>query len=325
MNISRVILLIVIFSNLINAQSIGFCLDDFLADRWKKDSSIVVNTIKQKGESIEVRIANSSVEDQIRQGKELVDKGVKVLIVVAVDGYKLKELIDYSKAKNVKVIAYDRLIYNADIDYYISFDNVKIGEIQADYITKLIPKGNYILINGPTIDPNANMFLEGQMNVLESHIASGKINIVLSKQMSEWTSMEAFIETTSFLTQFHDSIDAVIVANDGMAEGVIDALEMFGYSTVPVTGQDAEVKACKRILDNKQVITVFKPIDLLAHKAANLALDLLHEEKIKEEYDFINNDFKKVPFIKLEPTLVHKGNVQQLLIETGEVEIEAMK
>lgn len=315
----------IIFSKMINAQSIGFCLDDFLADRWAKDSSIVVNTIKSKGGTIEVRIANSSIDLQIQQGKELVDKGVKVLIIVAVDGYKLKDLVDYAKAKKVKVIAYDRLIYNADVDYYISFDNIKVGEIQAEYITKLIPKGNYILINGPTFDPNANMFLEGQMNILKSHITSGDINIVLSKQMSEWTSMEAFLETSNFLSVFHDSIDAVIVANDGMAEGVIDALEMFGYPTVPVTGQDAELKACKRILQNKQVITVFKPIDVLALRTAELALNLLYEKAIKEEYGYISNDFKKVPFIKLAPTLVHKGNLQEVLIETGEVDMEAIK
>lgn len=300
-------------------------MDDFLADRWIKDSSIVVNTIKSKGETVEVRIANSDIDLQIQQGKELVDKGVKVLMIVAVDGYKLKELIDYAKSKNVKVIAYDRLIYNADVDYYISFDNVKVGEIQAEYITKLIPRGNYVLINGPTFDPNANMFLEGQMKVLKSHLQSGNINIVLNKQMSEWTSMEAFLETSNFLSEFHDSIDAVIVANDGMAEGVIDALEMFGYMAVPVTGQDAEVKACKRILDNKQVITVYKPIDELAQKAAALALNLLNDKVNQEKYGYINNNFKNVPFIKLEPTLVHKGNLQELMIETGHIDFKAIK
>ena len=100
---------------------------------------------------------------------------------------------------------------------------------------------------------------------------------------------------------------------------------MYGYAAVPVTGQDAEVKACKRILDNKQIITVFKPIDLLAQRAANLALNLLHDKDINEEYGYINNDFREVPFIKLLPTLVHKGNLQKVLIETGEIDIESIK
>ena len=312
-----IILLVCVLPTLTFSQRIGFCMDDFLADRWRQDSTVFVETAQKFNEQVTVKISNSNTELQIKQGKELIDQGIEVLVIVATDGYSLKSLVSYANKKKVKVIAYDRLIYNAKIDYYVSFDNVKIGELQADYITKLIPKGNYILINGPKFDPNANMFLEGQMNVLKSHIKSGDINVILNKQMHEWTSMEAFLETSNFLASFHDSIDAVIVANDGMAEGVIDALQMFGHPLVPVTGQDAEVKACQRIIQNKQIITIYKPIDVLAKSTAELAVSLLKKEQSNLKFESINNGSVNVPYLKLAPTLIHKQNLKQELIDTG--------
>lgn len=299
------------------SQKIGFLMDDFHAERWEQDSSVISSVVEDLGEEVLVRVCNSDVGLQISQGEMLIDSGVTVLIIVASDGYKLKPLIDYAKAKGVKTIAYDRLIYDADIDYYVSFDNVRIGELQAEYIIKIKPHGKYVLINGPTFDPNANMFLKGQMNVLEKHITSGNISVVFNEQMHEWTSMEAFMVTSNFLAKYHDSVDAVIVANDGMAEGVIDALDLNGYNSVLVTGQDAEVKACKRILENKQVITIYKPIDELATEVAKLAVQLVNKEKITAEFSEIDNKFKKVLYLKLSPTLVHKENMKKVLIESG--------
>jgi D-xylose transport system substrate-binding protein len=271
-----------------------------------------------------VQVANGDDQQQTEQAENLLTQGVNVLMVVPHNGQIAASIVDAAKRKSVPVISYDRLIRNSDVDLYISHQVVKIGEMQAKYCLDRAPKGNYVVVGGSPADNNAILLHQGQMNILKPAVDRGDIKIVADQYAKEWKASEALNITENALTQTNNNIVAVVASNDGMAGGVIQALEGQKLSgKVLVSGQDADLAACQYIVQGQQSMTVYAPIKPLAETAVEAAVKLARGEKVQTT-ETINNGKKDVPSILLEPIAVDKENIVQTVIKDGYQKLEAV-
>jgi D-xylose transport system substrate-binding protein len=297
---------------------IGLSLDTLKEERWQHDRDLFVAHATELGAEVLVQAANNDETLQNSQAENLLTEGVDVLVVVPHNGKTAATIVDAAHKAGVPVIAYDRLINDSDLDLYISFDNVKVGEMQADYLVKHQPKGNYVLIGGAPTDHNAVMFRQGQMNVLKPLVDKGDIKIVADQWANDWLPVEALKITENALTKNNNQIDAVVVSNDGMAGGVVQALnEQNLAGKVLVSGQDADLAACQRIVAGTQSMTVYKPIKKLAEKAVELAIALAQKQPVTDKTTMVNNGKKDVSSVLLEPIEVDKDNLDNTVIADG--------
>ncbi|MBI3311678.1 MAG: D-xylose ABC transporter substrate-binding protein, partial [Serratia liquefaciens] len=225
--------------------------------------------------------------------------------------------INEAKREGIKVLAYDRMINNADIDFYISFDNEKVGELQAQSLVQRVPQGNYFLMGGSPVDNNAKLFRQGQMKVLQPLIDGGKIKLVGDQWVDGWLPENALKIMENALTANNNKIDAVVASNDATAGGAIQALAAQGLAgKVAISGQDADLAAVKRIVAGTQTMTVYKPISKLADEAAGIAVQLGKGEQPKTNAT-LNNGSKEVPSWLLTPIPVDKSNIDSTIIADG--------
>lgn len=295
---------------------IGFSIDDLRIERWVRDRDFFTSAAEKLGAKVFVQSADASEQRQISQIENLISRGVDVLVIVPFNATVLNNTIREAKKAGIKVLSYDRLILNADIDAYISFDNGKVGEMQAEGVTKVQPKGNYYLLGGAPTDNNAKMLREGQMKVLQPLIDKGDIKIVGQQWVKDWSASEAMSIIENALTANNNKIDAIVASNDGTAGGAIQALASQKMSgKVPVSGQDADLAAVKRVIAGTQAMTVYKPLKIIASEAAKLAVQLARNEKpaYNSQYD---NGLKQVSTVLLKPTPLTKANVG-LLVDDG--------
>jgi D-xylose transport system substrate-binding protein len=226
-------------------------------------------------------------------------------------------IVDAAKRQNIPVISYDRLIRNSIPDLYISFDNEKVGELQAKYLLDRAPKGNYILIGGAPTDNNAKLLREGQLKILQPSIDKGDIKIVADQWAKDWLADEALKHTENALTQNNNDVVAVVASNDSTAGGVVEALRPQGLAgKVLVSGQDADLAALQRVAAGTQSMTVYKPILQIAPRAAEAAIALAKKEKLQTART-VNNGKGDIPSILLEPITVDKSNIDDTVIKDG--------
>jgi len=295
---------------------IGFCIDDLRVERWSRDRDYFVAAAEKLGATVSVQSANASAERQNAQIENLIARNVDVIVIVPFNSKTLGNVIAEAKKAGIKVVSYDRLILDSDIDAYISFDNEKVGEMEAQGVYDVQPKGNYFLLGGAPTDNNAKMLREGQLKILKPSIDKGDIKIVGQQWVKDWSPTEALTIVENALTANNNKIDAIVASNDGTAGGAIQALaaqKMAGK--VPVSGQDADLAAVKRVVAGTQVMTVYKPLNLIASEAAKLTVQLVRNEKpdYNSQYD---NGIKKVNTVLLKPTALTKDNVG-LLVQDG--------
>jgi D-xylose transport system substrate-binding protein len=295
---------------------IGFLVHDLITERWKKDMTNFTKKVEALGGETIQQNALGSAATQVTQGKALIDDGVKVIVVVSQDAKVLGELVTYADKAGAKIIAYDRMILNCNLHYYISFNNVSVGELMADYALKLEPEGNYIILNGPSSDNNALLVRKGIMNKLTKHIDSGKIKVVLEKEMDSWYALSSLMFLQEFLPANKYPIDAIIAGSDDLATGAIEAME--NHSKIVITGQDATVEACKNIMLGNQSMTVYKSIEKLSSEAAIMAMKVAKGEKI-EFTTTLNNGQKEVPSILFDPIVVDKSNLLTTVVAEGHI------
>jgi D-xylose transport system substrate-binding protein len=295
---------------------IGFSIDDLRLERWARDRDYFTAAAEQLGAKVYVQSADANEQRQISQIENLISRGVDVIVIVPFNATVLNNVVAEAKKAKVKVVSYDRLILNADIDAYISFDNEKVGEMQAQGVLNAQPKGNYFLLGGAPTDNNAKILREGQMKVLQPAIDKGDIKVVGQQWVKEWNPTEALSIIENALTANANKIDGIVASNDATAGGAIQALNAQKLAgKVPVSGQDADLAAIKRVIAGTQTMTVYKPLKLIASEAAKLSVQLVRNEKpaYNSEYD---NGSKKVDTILLKPTPLTKDNVN-LLVEDG--------
>lgn len=296
--------------------TIGFSLGTRREERWLRDQKLFTEKVKELGGTVNIKFANNDSSLQLSQAENLIMQGVDLLVIVPHDGEAAAAIVAMAHAEGVKVIAYDRLIKNCDLDFYISFDNVMVGELQAKSILSVIDKGDFAYIGGSQNDNNAFLVKSGTFNVIQPKINSGDIRLVLDRFSEDWRPDKAFENLKEYLEK-NKHIDAVICANDGTAFGAIQALKEYELAgKVPVSGQDAELPACQRIVQGLQTVTVYKPIRILAEKAAQIAM-LIAQGKAIESNKIIYNGAVKVPSYLIDPIAVTKENMDDTIIKDG--------
>ncbi|EYC52375.1 sugar ABC transporter substrate-binding protein [Hylemonella gracilis str. Niagara R] len=295
---------------------IGFSIDDLRVERWARDRDYFVAAATQLGAKVSVQSADANEARQIAQIENMISRGMDVIVIVPFNSKALTNVVAEAKKAGIKVLSYDRLILDADVDAYISFDNHKVGEMQAQGVFNARPKGNYFLLGGSPTDNNAKMLREGQLKVLQPAIDRGDIKVVGSQWVPEWSPSTALSIMENALTANGNKIDAVVASNDGTAGGAIQALAAQRLAgKVPISGQDADLAAVKRLLAGTQTMTVYKPLKQIASTAAQLAVDLA--KGVKPSYNAqYDNGRKKVDTVLLQPTVLTKANID-LVVKDG--------
>jgi D-xylose transport system substrate-binding protein len=296
---------------------VGLLLDSLVEERWQRDRDLFVERVKELGGEAIVKAANRDAALQEQQARELLNQGVKALVIVASDTEKAAAIVAAANEKKVPVISYDRLIRDADVDLYVSFDNVKVGRMQAEYLLNQAPKGNYLLIGGSQTDNNAKLLRQGQMEMLKPAIAAGSVKIVGEGWADNWSEEAAKALTEQGLTKARNNLAAIVASNDRTALGAIDALTANNLAgKVFVSGQDAELAAMKRIVAGTQSMTVYKPLRPLARMAAGAAINMA-QGQTEEGVVTVNNGKKDVPARLLEPISVDKETMDRTVLADG--------
>lgn len=299
---------------------IGLSLDTLKEERWQRDRDTFIAEAKKLGATVIVQSANSDDTRQVRDVESLISRNVDVLVIVPHNGAAMTRAVRSANDAKIPVIAYDRLILNANIDYYLTFDNVKVGEAQANYVVERLPKdrpARIVRIYGAPTDNNAKMFKQGQDNILLPLVQSGKITVVHEDWALDWKPENAKKIMNAAITKAGRAIDAVVVSNDGTAGGAIQALIEEGIAgKVIVTGQDADLAACQRILRGTQSMTVYKPLRNLAHLAARVAVDVA-KGRPPATNATLDNGFEKVPSIFEKVVAVDRENLTSTVVADG--------
>ncbi|SET71783.1 D-xylose transport system substrate-binding protein [Salinibacillus kushneri] len=297
--------------------TIGLSVSDLQLERWQHDRDIFTEQAEELGAEVLVQSANGDSAKQLSQIENMLSQGIDALVIIAVNSDSLSSVVDKAQEQGIPVLAYDRLINNTTIDAYVSFDNERVGEMQAEYLTEKVPSGKYFLLGGAPTDNNAQMFRDGQMNIIQPLVDSGDIEIIGDQWAEGWQSSEALNIIENALTANDNDIDAIVASNDSTAGGAIQALEAQGLAgEVAISGQDADLAGVQRIVEGTQSMTVYKPIKDIATKSAEVAVQLAKGEEISTD-DTVNNGSMDVPFIKLDPIMVDKENVIDTIIADG--------
>ena len=293
-------------------------MDTIARERWVKDRDAFVQKVEENKGTVIVKVADSDPDVQFQQALELINSGVDVLVIIPVDMVVAAGIVKMAKNKNIPVISYDRLIKDSDIDFYVSTDNIKVGEEQAQFLTTVSPTGNYVLIGGPTSDNNSYQLYLGWMNVLQPMIDKGDIKVVGSKFVDHWDVEDGYKMMKDILEK-GETVDAIIAGNDALANGAIEALKEKDLAgKVLVAGQDADIGAIRNIILGDQTITIYKPIESLAYNAADAAMKLAKGKKPSDNMSFtVNNGHRLVPAILLDGQVVNKQNIRMTVISEG--------
>ncbi|EJY54810.1 xylose binding protein transport system [Alicyclobacillus hesperidum URH17-3-68] len=283
---------------------------DFIAEMKKLDpnAQIIYNN------------AQGSESTQLQQVESAITNGAQLLVVAPVNGYAASTIVTEASRAKVPVISYDRLIMNAKVQYYVSFNNVEVGRLQGEYIAQHTKKGGtVVMLDGAPTDPNAKQFAEGAHQVLDPLFKSGKLKLGYEQYTQNWDSATAQTEMEQALTKLNNKVNGVLAANDNLAGAAIQALTQQHIKGIPVTGQDATDAGLHRIYyDGTQSMTVYKPIKEEAKAAADLAYDILTGKKAT---GLVNgstaNGAAKIPSVLLTPIMVTKANVASTVIKDG--------
>lgn len=296
---------------------IGFSMDTLKEERWTRDKQLVEQRARELGAVLDVQVANGDDAVQTKQCENMLTKGVDVLIVVPHNGEIAASIVDMAHRRGVPVIAYDRMIRNSDVDLHVAHEQEKIGEMQAEYALKHVPKGNYVLIGGAPTDYNALILRQGQMRVLKPAIDRGDVKIISQQFAREWRADEALRITEDALIRTGKKIHAIVASNDGTAGGAISALESARLDgKVLVTGLDAQKDAVQRIVQGKQTMTIYTPIAPLAFGAVDAAVKLARKQSVDAPAR-INNGKIDVPSILYDAIAVDKENLDETIIKDG--------
>lgn len=307
----------------LQAQKIGLLLDSYVTDRWYIDQKLFTDKVKELGGEVQIEVAYGEPAEQLRLGKKMIADGCKVLAIIAVDGAKAVEIVEEAKKAHVPVLSYDRLIDTNDIAVYISYNNEKVGELQAQYALSKIPKGKFLLLNGPVTDNNAILYRNGQLKVLKKSIDEGKIKLIGDLVMADWGEIGALMKVDEFMSTAKEKPDAIIAANDALASGSIDALKPELKGKVLITGQDADLNSMRNIISGYQSMTIYKPIKPLAQLGGEVAMKLARGTKI-EGTTMLKFGKTEVASILLDPSVVDKTNYKETVVKDGHISLSEL-
>ncbi len=253
--------------------TVGVSWSNFQDERWRTDETAIVAALEAAGAEYVSADAQSSSAKQLSDIEALIAQGVDALIVLAQDAQAIGPAVQAAADEGIPVIAYDRLIEDPRA-FYLTFDNVEVGRMQARAVFEAMPEGRYVMIKGSPTDPNADFLRGGQQEILQEAIDSGAIEIVGEAYTDGWLPANAQRNMEQILTATDNGVDAVVASNDGTAGGVVAALTAQGMQGIPVSGQDGDHAALNRIALGTQTVSVWKDARELGRAAAEIAVEL---------------------------------------------------
>ena len=256
-----------------HAITVGVSWSNFQEERWKTDEAAIKEALDAAGANYVSADAQSSASKQLADVESLIAQGVDALIILAQDSAAIGPAIDAAADEGIPVVGYDRLIEDSRA-FYLTFDNVEVGRMQARAVFEALPKGNYVMIKGSPTDPNADFLRGGQQEILQAAIDSGDIKIVAEAYTDGWLPANAQRNMEQILTAQDNKVDAVVASNDGTAGGVVAALTAQGMDGIPVSGQDGDHAALNRVAKGTQTVSVWKDARELGKSAGSIAVAL---------------------------------------------------
>lgn len=294
---------------------IGMSFDSFVIERWQRDRDVFVSVAKELGAEVNVQNANGDIDEQKKQIDYFIQKGMDVIVIICIDSDALQESVEKAKNEGIKIIAYDRLIKNADIDLYISFDNAMVGTMMAQaLIDEGIAGGNVLMLGGSPTDNNVPVLESAFVQVMNDN----DVTILDSAHAEGWKAELAAAYIYNHSSMLTDT-DAIMCGNDNLATQAVRALaESRMAGNILVVGQDADLAACQRIVEGTQVMTVYKPVERLATRAAEASVALAKGNVLEEDdVTMLENGDYEIPYIGLEPVSVNRDNINEVIIGSG--------
>ena len=306
---------------------VGVSWNNYNEERWARwDEPAIQAALDEAGASYISADAGSSAEQQLSDVENLISQGADALIILAQDGTAILPAVESALEQGIPVIAYDRLIENPGA-LYVTFDNVGVGRLQAEVIYDLVPTGNYVIIKGNQADANADFLREGYEQVIGDAVEAGEITIVGETYTDNWDPALAQTHMEQFLTQANNEVDAVLSENDGMASGVVSALEAQGLAgDVPVSGQDADLAALNRVALGTQHVSVWKDARELGTAAGEAAVALAQGADLGDISGTVQFDTpggNTMTSILLEPIPITQDNLN-LVVEADWISVEEL-
>jgi D-xylose transport system substrate-binding protein len=312
---------------------IGLSFDTLKEERWQRDRAAIIARAAALGADVIDLAANSNDTQQIRDIESLITSRVNVLLVVPHNGAAMAKAVALAHAAHIPVIAYDRLIPDSDLDFYITFDAVKIGALQARYLIDHLPtpgRGRIVRLHGAKTDHNAHLLKQGQDEVLKPLIERGDILVSHEEWVDDWKPenakriVNAALSRVAMMAMKNPIITGILAPNDGTALGSVQALleegqvgpAAAGQPKIVITGQDAELSACQRILAGTQTMTIYKPLSRLAGRAAEIAFAMASGKPVIANAE-IDNGRRKVPAFYIDVVAVDAGNVMDTVVKDG--------
>lgn len=296
---------------------IGLTVDSFVIERWIRDRDVFVATARELGADVNVQDAGADAEEQISQIEYFISKQVDVIVVIARDCGVLSDIVQKAQNAGIPVISYDRMINNANTDFYISFDNRKVGEIMAQALIDAIPQGGDIfMIQGSSSDNNVKMLKEGFDDTLEDT----NLNVVYEANCDGWTA-ELAVGYVEEALEKYPHVKGIMCGNDDIASQVVQVLaENQLAGNVVVIGQDGDLAACQRIVEGTQYMTAFKSIEDLAREAAKYAVEIgsgREASELEGVTEKVNDGTYDIPSKVLDPIAVTRENIDEVIIDGG--------
>ena len=300
---------------------IGFSMDEIRGARWHKDRDSLKKRAAELGAEVVIQVANSDDAKQIQDIQALVTQKVDVMIIVPHDGAAMAKGVEIAHEAGIPTISYDRLITGTDkIDLYVTFDNVKVGVLQANYLVEALKDVEHpkiVRLFGSKTDNNAFLFKQGQDQVLLPLVAAGKIESIHEDWCDNWEGTNAKRIVNAAITQHGKNFHGILASADVLSNGAVKALEEEGLErTILVTGQDADLVACQRIVAGTQAQTVYKPIPELAAMAAEMAVKLATGKPVIVQ-GAVDNGRVMVPMAMAPIKSVTKENMMETVIAEG--------
>ena len=261
--------------------TVGVSWSNFQEERWKTDEAAIVSALEEAGAEYLSADAQSSSAKQLSDIESLIAQGVDALIILAQDAQAIGPAVQAAADEGIPVVAYDRLIED-NRAFYLTFDNVEVGRMQARAVFEKMPKGNYVMIKGSPTDPNADFLRGGQQEIINAAVESGDITIVGEAYTDGWLPANAQRNMEQLLTANDNKVDAVVASNDGTAGGVVAALTAQGMEGIPVSGQDGDHAALNRVAKGTQTVSVWKDARDLGHAAGEIAVSLAGGSAMEE-------------------------------------------
>ena len=303
-------------------MSIGVSWSNFQEERWKTDEAAIVSALEAAGATYVSADAQSSSSKQLSDIESLIAQGVDAIVILAQDAQAIGPAVQAAADEGIPVIAYDRLIEDARA-FYLTFDNVEVGRMQARAVLAAQPTGNYVMIKGSPTDPNADFLRGGQQEVLQAAIDSGAINIVAEAYTDGWLPANAQRNMEQILTANDNKVDAVVASNDGTAGGAVSALTAQGMQGIPVSGQDGDHAALNRVALGTQTVSVWKDARALGRAAGEAAVALAEGKPVGDSVQWTSPGGTTFTARFLAPVPVTASNLNDV-VDAGWITKEAL-